>query len=172
MSTSLGCPISFEYDGLEDRSRVVFPDGGDQTFVYDAARNLSQTTLPQGTVLDFTYDVAGRELTRTSSLGESRSFSYDGRGNLESMTDSTGTTQTHYDASGQFAGMTYPSGASVRYEYDLLGRIDRVLVHPDAVSSPQVTIYGYDAAQVLNERILSTMRSSNRLHNYLDHDRE
>ncbi|MCB1183847.1 HPr(Ser) kinase/phosphatase [bacterium] len=33
-------------------------------------------------------------------------------------------------------------------------------------------IYGYDAAQVLNERILSTMRSSNRLHNYLDHDRE
>jgi HPr kinase/phosphorylase len=33
-------------------------------------------------------------------------------------------------------------------------------------------IYGYDAAQVLNERILSTMRTSNRLHNYLDHDRE
>ena len=33
-------------------------------------------------------------------------------------------------------------------------------------------IYGYDAAQVLNERILDTMRSSNRLHNYLDQDRE
>jgi len=33
-------------------------------------------------------------------------------------------------------------------------------------------IYGYDAAQVLNDRILDTMRSSNRLHNYLDHDRE
>ncbi len=33
-------------------------------------------------------------------------------------------------------------------------------------------IYGYDAAEVLNERILSTMRSSDRLHNYLDQDRE
>jgi HPr kinase/phosphorylase len=33
-------------------------------------------------------------------------------------------------------------------------------------------IYGYDAAQVLNERILDTMRTSNRLRNYLDHDRE
>ncbi len=33
-------------------------------------------------------------------------------------------------------------------------------------------IYGYDAAQVLNERILETMRSSNRLQDYLDRDRE
>ncbi len=33
-------------------------------------------------------------------------------------------------------------------------------------------VYGYDAAQVLNERILDTMRSSNRLRDYLDYDRE
>jgi len=33
-------------------------------------------------------------------------------------------------------------------------------------------VYGYDAAQVLNERILETMRSSNRLQGYLDRDRE
>jgi len=33
-------------------------------------------------------------------------------------------------------------------------------------------VYGYDAAEVLNERILSKMRSSNRLQNYLDDDRE
>ena len=33
-------------------------------------------------------------------------------------------------------------------------------------------IYGYDAAEVLNERILEKMRSSNRLRDYLDHDRE
>ncbi len=33
-------------------------------------------------------------------------------------------------------------------------------------------IYGYDAAEVLNERILDTMRTSNRLQEYLDQDRE
>lgn len=33
-------------------------------------------------------------------------------------------------------------------------------------------VYGYDAAQVLNERILETLRTSNRLHDYLDHDPE
>ncbi len=33
-------------------------------------------------------------------------------------------------------------------------------------------IYGYDAAQVLNERIIDKMRSTNRLGDYLDHDRE
>ncbi|MFH2053921.1 MAG: HPr(Ser) kinase/phosphatase [bacterium] len=33
-------------------------------------------------------------------------------------------------------------------------------------------VYGYDAAQVLNERILETMRSSDRLRGYLDQDRE
>jgi HPr kinase/phosphorylase len=33
-------------------------------------------------------------------------------------------------------------------------------------------IYGYDAAQVLNERILDTMRNSNRLRNYLEQDPE
>ena len=32
--------------------------------------------------------------------------------------------------------------------------------------------YGYDAAQVLNERILSTLRSSNRLRDYLTQDQE
>lgn len=33
-------------------------------------------------------------------------------------------------------------------------------------------IYGYDAAQVLNDRILETMRTSNRLTKYLEQDRE
>jgi HPr kinase/phosphorylase len=33
-------------------------------------------------------------------------------------------------------------------------------------------IYGYDAAQVLNDRILDTMRSSDRLRKYLEQDRE
>ncbi|MFO7610577.1 MAG: HPr(Ser) kinase/phosphatase [Candidatus Krumholzibacteriia bacterium] len=33
-------------------------------------------------------------------------------------------------------------------------------------------VYGYDAAQVLNERILDTMRSSDRLRKYLEQDRE
>ena len=33
-------------------------------------------------------------------------------------------------------------------------------------------IYGYDAAEELNERIIESMRSSNRLHEYLRQDRE
>ena len=33
-------------------------------------------------------------------------------------------------------------------------------------------VYGYDAAQVLNERILETMRTSDRLNKYLEQDRE
>ena len=33
-------------------------------------------------------------------------------------------------------------------------------------------IYGYDAAQVLNERILESIRSSSRLRDYLEQDRE
>ncbi len=33
-------------------------------------------------------------------------------------------------------------------------------------------VYGYDAAQILNDRILDSMRSSKRLRNYLDQDRE
>jgi HPr kinase/phosphorylase len=35
-----------------------------------------------------------------------------------------------------------------------------------------LNIYGYDAAQVLNDRILENMRSSKRLRDYLDQDRE
>ena len=33
-------------------------------------------------------------------------------------------------------------------------------------------VYGYDAAKILNDRILESMRSSKRLRNYLDQDRE
>ena len=33
-------------------------------------------------------------------------------------------------------------------------------------------VYGYDAAQILNDRILDSMRTSKRLRNYLEQDRE
>ncbi len=35
-----------------------------------------------------------------------------------------------------------------------------------------LNIYGYDAAQVLNERIIATMKTSDRLRDYLQQDPE
>jgi RHS repeat-associated protein len=60
------------------------------------------------------------------------------------MTDATGTTTNLYDAAGRLSGIDYPSGASVRYQLDILDRITAI-TNKASVSSPAyVTRYSYD----------------------------
>ena len=70
---------------------------------------------------------------------------------VESMIDQTGTTTYSYDTSGRFVGMAYPSGASVSYDRDALGRVTDVRVKTTATAASLNTHYEFDPAGNLAE---------------------
>ncbi|HWQ90357.1 MAG TPA: hypothetical protein VN673_01705 [Clostridia bacterium] len=61
------------------------------------------------------------------------------------MTDDTGSTTNLFDAAGRLWGIDYPSGASVRYQLDLLDRISAVTNKATAGGTAYVTRYQRDA---------------------------
>ena len=47
-----------------------------------------------------------------------------------------------YDTSGRFAGMTYPSGRTLTYGFDALGRVNQVTTTKDSQSQTLVSSEG------------------------------
>jgi YD repeat-containing protein len=153
---------TYQYDGLGNLMKVVSPDTGITTFTYDAAGNQTQQTDARGVVVNYQYDALSR-LTNIvyPASSENVTYSYDsvadgnkGIGYLTGMSDPSGETSYKYDASGRMiqkifgrmvwgygydlAGslemLTYPSGRTVRYTRDNVGRISAVFTRhwPDA----------------------------------------
>jgi len=49
----------FEYDPLDNLTKVIAPNGGETTYAYDAAGNLTEKTSPDAGTVKFEYDNAG-----------------------------------------------------------------------------------------------------------------
>ncbi|NEQ98571.1 MAG: RHS repeat protein [Cyanothece sp. SIO2G6] len=63
---------------------------------------------------------------------------------MKSVTDNSGTTTYHYDpVTGALSGMDSPTG-SLRYGYDVFGRLDEVGVKASPDAEEAVTKYRYD----------------------------
>jgi len=60
------------------------------------------------------------------------------------MTDNTGSTTNLYDDAGRLWGIDYPSGASVRYQLDVLDRITAITNKAPANGTAYATRYHYD----------------------------
>ncbi len=105
----------FSYDALNRPSSQSYGEGTDILFTYDqgsgAIGHLSGITEREGTVA-FTYDTAGRIASETRNIGgESYNIGY------------------NYDpATGELAGMIYPSGLSLTYARDEIGRVTSIQV--------------------------------------------
>jgi len=61
------------------------------------------------------------------------------------MSDNTGGSTNLYDTAGRLWGIDYPSGASVRYQLDLLNRITAITNKSSSGGTAYVTRYQYDA---------------------------
>jgi RHS repeat-associated protein len=59
------------------------------------------------------------------------------------VTDNTGSTTNLYDAAGRLWGIDYPSGATVRYQLDLLDRITAITNKASTGGAAYVTRYQY-----------------------------
>jgi RHS repeat-associated protein len=145
VTSPMGEVTKFERGTNGRINKVTYPDGGTRQIAYDAANRPKTITLPQGTVVSLGYDALGRETSRTTSTGEFRTFSYGPNNRVESMTDNTGTTVNGYDQAGRLSGITYPSGASVTYARDVLGRTTDVRVKTGPTAALIDTHYVYDS---------------------------
>ena len=113
-----GQVTSYAYDALNRVTLITFHDGAKQTYAYDLGTNglgrLSSVTETDPasnvtSVIAYAYDPHGRVISETRTLaGQNYVTAYS------------------YDASGRMDGMTYPSGRTLAYGFDALGRVNQV----------------------------------------------
>src|SRR5882672_9299571 len=125
-----GQVTAYAYDPLNRVTVIGFGDGLVQAYGYDAGANgigrLSTIT----------------ELNPSQQITSALTYRYDQHGRTLSETRMVnGVTYTltyAYDSFGRLNGMTYPSGRSVTYSLDALGRIGQVSTTPPASAEVQV----------------------------------
>lgn len=148
-----GLTTDYTYNAFGEVTNRRSPDTGITSFTYDSGGRLSGESRSNGVVVTYSWDSLDRMTSRTAG-GTTESFSYDGgaygRGRLTGLADASGTTvwtygpdgrllsqqntvagltgQTSwsYDTTGRLAGITYPNGMSIRYDYDASGRLSRI----------------------------------------------
>lgn len=140
---------AYFYDDLDNVHAIRFPDGGSLTNYYNAENRLSGVRLASGVTVSNLYDFAGRLTNRTAKANgvvvENASFEYNLNDAVTTMTDNTGGTTNLHDAAGRLYGIDYPSGASVRYEHDLLDRVTNVIAKASPSGTAYSTRYQFDS---------------------------
>jgi YD repeat-containing protein len=110
---------TYAYDALNRVTSITFADGSKQNYTYDQGPN-GIGRLTQITELDPTQNI-------TSQLA----YGYDQHGRVTSETRTIAgvayLAAYQYDSSGRLSGMTYPSGRSIAYSFDALGRVSQVM---------------------------------------------
>src|SRR4029077_11898103 len=113
------------------------------TYAYDALNRVTVIGFAGGSVQAYGYDTGANGLGRLTSITELNSsqqitstlnYAYDQHGRRTSETRAVNgvayaLTYT-YDAFGRLSGMTYPSGRTIAYGFDTLGRISQVSTTP------------------------------------------
>lgn len=117
-----------DYDPLNRLARTLQDVGGiaaETKFEYDALDNLTKVTDPKG--LDTTYQYNGfGDLTQLASPDTGTTvYTYDSAGNRKTQTDARGIVSTYsYDALNRLTGIAYPtSSLNVGYIYDTINPV-------------------------------------------------
>ena len=146
---------SFTSDDFGRKIFATAPDTGLTDSSYDAAGNLVSVTDAKEQTITYAYDALNRPISQSYAGGDDILFSYDqgenAIGRLSRITDREGTDTFSYDtagrlvtetrvigptsytigyswdaATGELAGMTYPSGLSLSYTRDAAGQISAI----------------------------------------------
>jgi len=126
---------SYAYDPLNRVSSITFNDGSTQTYAYDQGTNgigrltgISETN-PGSQItsqIAYAYDPRGRVLTETRTVAGQQYV-----------------TAYTYDSAGRLSGVIYPSGRSLTYGFDALGRINQITTTQDPQSQVVIQNVAY-----------------------------
>lgn len=147
-STTSGGTVSFEYNELNIRKKVTNARRQIRQLFYDAMGRITGHTSPEGSV-SYTYDANGNVLTVSDSHG-TITRTYDALNRVTSYTDVYGKViRYEYDAVGNLSRLIYPDNTAVTYEYDANHNLIKVT---DWVN--RVTSYTYD----VNNRVVGVIK--------------
>ena len=134
----LGNETSYAYDSLGHPTRVVDADGLVTSYTYTPTGAPQGIRYDDGRTVDFGYDALGRLVDVKDWLG-STSIKRDAMGRMLSTQDCAGNVVRYeWGMAGELAGLTYPDGGRVSYEYDDCGRLTRLNARHTSVA------YEYD----------------------------
>lgn len=137
-----GLRLSYDYDALNQPTRVTYPDGRTEQFNWSTGRpfQLVQETSRGGKVNRHTYDPQKRLTASIAPDGGLTRRIYDADGNLTRLLDANSNpTRFTYDADDLITGETYADGKGTTYTYDLAGRV-KTRTNARGI----VTTYNYD----------------------------
>ena len=140
---------TYHYDLAGNLTQSVDASGQYLNRVYDALDRILTTTYPGDAAenIAYSYDQSGRgfgisRLTGVTDAAGTLSFSYDERGNVLSevrniTAKASLNTAYAYDAASRISSITYPSGWSVNYTRDNMGRIMAASATAPGATTPQ-----------------------------------
>jgi YD repeat-containing protein len=161
----------YTVDGAGNQTALASPDTGNTTRTYDEAGNLKTSVDAKGQTTSYQYDVLNRLTSIIYADASSVAYRYDqgdyAKGRLMQIVDASGsteysydlqgrvtrevrsiagqpaTTEYRYDTAGRLAGIGYPSGRSVEYQRDVVGRISSISTTREGVQQMLVSQVEY-----------------------------
>ena len=135
VTDSFGKTVGYEWGNMNEKRRLVYPDGKEASYIYNVKGQLEELTTSKGTI-QYTYDTMGRLKEKAFPNGITTEYSYNSVGHLEKINHSGNGFEDEYtyryDMAGnkigackQRQGMDADSG-SFRYSYDALNRLTEV----------------------------------------------
>lgn len=157
---------NYVYDDMGRVVSTISPDTGTTTYAYDEAGDLTSKRDAKAVTVGYTYDNMNRiTLADYPGTAEDMVYTYDegvdGKGRLTTMVDTSGTMRFGYDPRGRMiqktsniggvnypvtygytpggkvASVTYPSGRTISYGRNALGKISEV--RASGIAAPLVS---------------------------------
>jgi len=163
---------AYEYDDMDRVLTTTSPDTGTAAYAYDEAGNLTNKTDAKGIAVGYAYDLLNR-LTNVGfpDSAQDIGYTYDigtyGMGHRTGMTDPSGSTTFGYDNRGRLVqkastlngytysinriftlgsrviSTTYPSGRTVDYTRNSIGKISGVSTTNDGTTTTLINNLSY-----------------------------
>ena len=149
------------YDSAGNLISSTDARGKTSTYTYDALNRVASSVYNQATgtelkTVAYQYDqgangvgrlTAATETTALSVVLQSVAYAYDQKGRLTSETRTLAgsavpyvTSYTYNQSNGRLTGMTYPSGRTLGYAFDVAGRISQVSTTASASAGGQTQL--------------------------------
>lgn len=135
----------YEYNSLNQKTRIVDKKGNATQYFYDGSGNLTKVENALGETTEMrynrrhqieemslcgnpffrnTFDAKGNLVERLDGLGRKTQLEYDAAGNVNKIIQPDGSEiHLKYDTHGNMVQMTDPQGRTLGYEYDALGQV-------------------------------------------------
>lgn len=152
---------SYKYNANNQVVETIRPDKSVESIKYNSMGDLQAISYDNWASIDteYVYTDIG-QLSKTIKDGNEETYSYDSIGQLTSRGPPSQQVGYSYNDYGQLSEIKYPSGSNVKYTYNNLNNIDKVLLN----NNKTIVEYSYDE----NSNVTQEKYGNNteKLHNF------